>query len=86
MWSSRKVLRIAESFGADPSEFERRYREDTSRSAPLREPSKREIAAVEEWEKAHDFNLLLSQLGTKSRAKGNNAIVRVLEWKARRKK
>jgi len=86
MWSRRKVLRIAESFGADPIEFEKRYREDTSRRAPLRNPSKQEIAAVEAWETEHDFNQLLRQLGTKSRAKANNAIVRVLEWKARQKK
>ncbi len=85
MWSRRKVLRIAESFGADPIEFEKRYREDTSRRAPLKEPSKEEIAAVEAWEREPDFKELLRRLGTRSRAKANNVVVRVLEWKARKK-
>ncbi len=86
MWSRRKVLRIAESFGADPIEFEKRYRDDTSRRAPLKEPSKEEIAAIEAWEKDHNFKALLRALGTRSRPKANNVIVRVLEWKARQKK
>ncbi len=85
MWSRRKVLRIAESLGADPVEFEKRYREDTSRRAPLKEPSKQEVAAVRNWEKEHDFNRLLQELGTKNRSKANNVIVRVLEWEARQK-
>jgi hypothetical protein len=86
MWSRRKVLRIAESFGADPIEFEKRYREDTSRRAPLREPSKQEIDAVEIWEEEHDFKTLMDSLGAGNRAAANNVIVRVLEWKARGQK
>jgi hypothetical protein len=86
MWSRRKVLRIAESFGADPIEFEKRYREDTSRRTPLKEPSKQEINAVEGWEKEHDFKILMKALGVTNRAAANNVIVRVLEWKARGQK
>ncbi len=86
MWSRRKVLRIAESFGADPIEFEKRYREDTSRRTPLKEPTKQEIAAVEIWEEEHDIKTLMNALGASNRAAANNVIVRVLEWKARGQK
>ncbi len=86
MWSRRKVLRIAESFGADPIEFEKRYREDKSRRAPMKEPSSQELTAVANWEEEHDFKTLMKALGASNRATANNVIVRVLEWKARGQK
>lgn len=86
MWSRRKVLRIAESFGADPVEFEKRYREDRSRRASLREPSPQEVHAVETWEEEHDFKTLMKAVGATNRSTANNVIVRVLEWKARAQK
>jgi hypothetical protein len=82
--SAPKVKRILEKRGFSPDAFRKDYESDTSRGPRSpKKPSRSEWDAVELFQETGDFDALRSSLGTKSAAVANNALRRVLQFKAK---
>lgn len=83
MLSAAKVKRILEKRGVDPSAFRRDYEADNSRGPRKpKQPTKREMDAVEVFQRTGDFEALKRSLSRQSTAAANAALRRVLQFKA----